>query len=132
MSAIVKEIKLVKQPTPWSCAHSCLAMVTGVPVQEIIDEFVLERGLTTTETLRWLVRHDIMPVPDVAAVGHFLRSGGTYLVTVPSLNFPATLHMIVIRANSDGFEIYDPSSKKTYDEMMGCYTNVTWLMSCSK
>ena len=54
-------VNFVQQPTAHTCVHSCLSMVTGVPVNDYIKRFG-EAGLSFKETAIALTEAKIFPV----------------------------------------------------------------------
>lgn len=121
---IAKEIVQQTQPTPLSCACTCIAMLVGKPAQEMIDEHhysfyhegaelccILDaeginyKTYRTTETMRM--------VP-----------GFLYLLTVPSLNIKGGNHEVLVDFRDVTNPVcYDPAKGYkdrfyyTFDEM---------------
>lgn len=97
-----------QQPTPRTCAHTCLAMVTGANVDDLIARFG-DRPLGFSEEASVLIEHGIFPVK---ATGnhHEFAIEGVYLVSTPSLNLPGKLHMVVVEASADGYIVHDPNT----------------------
>ncbi len=103
------EITLVTQPTPLTCVHACLAMVSGRQIQEFIDQFG-DGGLNMQQETVALIESRILPhVIQSDGFIHLFPTTGIYLVTVPSLNLPGMLHRVVVDAKSDGYVVYDPN-----------------------
>ena len=102
------EVKLQQQPTPRTCAHTCLSMVTGVPVEDLIERFG-DRGLAFPEEACVLIENGIFPV-NTTGSHHEFALEGVYLVSTPSLNLPGKLHMVVVEASADGYVVYDPNT----------------------
>ncbi len=105
MSIIVTPLQ---QPTPVTCAHTCLAMVTGESVHDLIERFG-NCGISFAEQATVLVEHGIFPVKTTGD-NHQFSEAGVYLVSTPSLNLPGRLHMVVVEANSDGYVVHDPNT----------------------
>lgn len=142
--ALIRKPQLVTQPTPWSCTHACLSMVSGVPVQDIIDEFG-EGGMTYKDELKWLVRHDILPAPclNVGNLLHPFPMHGVYIISAPSLNMPGKEHSLVVvvgkgyqvldpNTGRDGADIYFPDSMSGGEPVLNGYSGVFKLVDCSK
>ena len=142
---LIDKIALVTQPTAESCVHACLAMVSGVDVQDIIKDLGDDNGLTDDELLAWLVRRHILPL-EIGAARHVhpFPVQGIYLATVPSLNLQGRGHQIVIEANGD-YVVYDPNNgykgrefypkdalKPSSDRTLGGYWHVCYLKDCSR
>lgn len=102
------EVKPQQQPTPRTCCHTCLAMVTSTRVEELIDRFG-DRPLGFSEEACVLVEHGIFPV-DATGSHHEFAFEGVYLVSTPSLNLPGKLHMVVVEASVDGYIVHDPNT----------------------
>lgn len=101
------------QPTPWSCVHTCIAMILGVPAQEIIDRFPRDQGMSELETLVALQNLDVMHAPTL--FGKLWL--GWQLVAVPSLNVEGGLHQILVHwYPGEGYRVVDPSPLKRYQE----------------
>lgn len=102
----------VMQPSPHTCGHACLAMVTGLDVQSIIARFG-EAGINDDIEAIVLTESGIYPVaiPETAFMPA-LPFHGVYFATVPSLNIPGGAHRLVIEANPDEaeFEVHDPNA----------------------
>lgn len=123
---------LVPQRTPSDCGICCLAMLTGVPYETVVervgDAFDPERGMRyeqrALERLGFSSKYENgVPVGDFvhmhrmwAFAPEFFRSymfGRRALVTVPSLNFEGKWHMVYW---SHG-KVHDPSVGKTYERL---------------
>lgn len=101
---LVENIELITQPTQSSCVHACLSMVTGIPVQIILEQ--LSEPNPPNAYIPWLVRNNILPTFE----RNFLF-GNLCLVDIASLNYLGTLHMVVVDARCDKQEdikVFDP------------------------
>lgn len=98
----------LQQPTPRTCCHTCLAMVTGEPVEALIERFG-DRPLGFAEEACVLIEHGIFPV-DATGSPHEFALEGVYLVSAPSLNLPGKLHMVVVEASVEGYIVHDPNT----------------------
>ena len=130
---LVENIELVTQPTQSSCVHACLSMVTGIPVQIILEQ--LSEPNPPNEYIPWLVRNNILPTFE----RNFLF-GNLYLVDIASLNYLGTLHMVVVDVRCDKQEdikVFDPQegNDKVYLERgslleMGNWATCVRLLDC--
>jgi len=105
MSIIVTPLQ---QPTPRTCAHTCLAMVTGESIEALIERFG-DRGLGFAEEACVLIENGIFPV-NATGSPHEFGLEGVYLVSTPSLNLPGKLHMVVVEASPEGYIVHDPNT----------------------
>lgn len=115
-------IKPQQQPTFDTCASACLAMITGIDVQEVIDEFHADYFAGKKRPSDYLLEH-----------GYHFRMGTDeelglfkdrlYLLTVPSLNIEAGLHFVVADTRPSKTHIHDPArtmpGKKFYRTNFG-------------
>lgn len=97
----------VTQPTPFSCAHACLSMVTGIPVEEIIARW--KRPISFIETVTVLSEEGIMAVPFVPGYMYPFSDDGVYLTTVPSLNRSGVTHSVLVEYYQDEVSVHDPN-----------------------
>jgi hypothetical protein len=133
------KIKHVTQPTPHSCVHACLSMVTGLSVHDLIARFSDDDGLDYPKTATVLTEMGIMPVSMPAITPHTMPICGAYFVSVPSLNLPGRSHQVVVNLEGEKWVLYDPNDgydgRKFYarDSMMTgevkSYGDVILLMS---
>lgn len=137
-------IEPVQQPTLSSCVHTCLSMVTGIDVKEVMA--LLPQPCGPTEFIPWLTRKGV----------HVERTyrmfyDELYLVDTASLSSTGTLHFIVMDArNCDRVEdvrLYDPLEGKkvftglVYEDMphhkrngldaLDCYSTLFRLVDCN-
>lgn len=105
------------QPTPNTCAHTCLAMVTGESIDSLIERFG-DRGICWSDDALILVENGIFPVK-ITGDGHPFPYQGVYIVSTPSLNKPGKLHAVVVEANEDGYVVHDPNSGREGVEAYG-------------
>lgn len=102
------KIKHVQQPTPVTCVHACLSMVTGVPVDSLIERFG-NQALAFDAEATVLVEHRIFPIKTTGDHRTFPFTG-LYLVSAPSLNLPGQLHMVAVEATEYELKVYDPNT----------------------
>lgn len=101
-------IKHQMQPCPVSCVSTCMAMLSGRPVDEVIA-IVHERyrafGLSLREMMTELgIEFQSFDTCDDNNLGLV----GAYLVHVPSLNFVGGNHQILIEITEDDYYVIDP------------------------
>tara|TARA_R110002072_G_scaffold183132_2_gene339428 strand:+ start:2559 stop:3053 length:495 start_codon:yes stop_codon:yes gene_type:complete len=83
-----------KQPNNKTCVHTCLAMVSGLPVEKVIEAYGDHRGLTWWDEQTFLGLCGIRYHP--INFREILPLGGVYLATIQSLNHKNTAHRIVM------------------------------------
>ena len=99
------------QPTDRTCVHTCLAMVLGVPVQQVIDRYG-GQPMSDQRLMAALTEHGVEF--DRLVFGNLFWPGW-YLAGVPSLNVEGGTHAILIHAHrKKGVTVLDPSQLKTY------------------
>ena len=94
----MKELTLVTQPTHNTCTSACIAMITELPIDQVIEEFhtkYINHHITLHGYLRVKGVSTKMPVekPSFPAP---LSPGHLYILTVPSLNEEGMFHNIVV------------------------------------
>lgn len=99
------------QPTPYTCTHTCLAMVLGRPVEEIMREVKLD-GMNTRDLLCALERYNVMHALTMFGA----LWSGWQLVTVPSLNVRGGTHKVLVHWEDGKYRVLDPSPKIRYAE----------------
>jgi hypothetical protein len=107
---IPMRIKQQQQPTGNTCTATCLAMITGIPVLDVIEEFhhgyVKWKVQPTDYLTEKNVPFKILPSMDRPQMGKL------YLGTVPSLNLEAILHHVLIDLRDNDCVVYDPNKGK--------------------
>ena len=105
---------LVIQPTMNTCMSSCVSMITGIPVDSVIDDFHTEyitHGVgALTVVIRYLFDNGFNPFSgdDFEDYEVFNRKY-TYIVGVPSLQSDNDHHAVVLWFDCNGeMEVYDP------------------------
>lgn len=130
----IRDIKKQTQLTPTSCVPCCIAMVTGVDQQSIIDEMAKHydsSGGSHSEFRQW-VRMGYLPRQ--LPYGD-LQPGSLMLATVPSLNIEAGNHRIIIDWRGDEPIVYDPNEGRegrkhyTYHKLRG-WSELTVVEYC--
>lgn len=100
------------QPTPYTCCHTCLAMVLGRPVAEVIDEVGEHAGMNTLELMGALARYNVM----FALTQFGAMWTGWHMLTVPSLNVRGGTHKILVHWAGGKYRVLDPSPGIRYRE----------------
>lgn len=106
MSALVHQ----QQPTWYSCNQTVLAMLLGVPVDEVLRVFPTE-GMVTRELYAAL---DRCGFTWNAFMFGTLVTEGFYILGVPSLNLEAGGHTILLEwhGSDEPSVVYDPNRGK--------------------
>lgn len=102
-------IQFQQQPTKTSCMSACVAMVSGQPVEDVVQRW----HESFHDKTSWL--DDAL---DFYKIPYFYGSqrkgellyGFVYFLTVPSLNIKGGLHQILMSLTADrGIEVFDPN-----------------------
>lgn len=101
------EVQHVQQPSPVSCVHACLSMVTGIPVNNLLDRFG-NHGLDREVKITVLSEMGIQATPMAEYVSPIIPKG-VYFATVPSLNKQGHSHLCVVECDGALATIYDPN-----------------------
>lgn len=119
--------ELIKQRTTSDCAICCLAMLTGLCYEAVIeavgDSFDPEKGMrrdyVALNRLGFQMSNKMDGTGDFIRLHHSILTpsyfrifafGRRALLSVPSLNIEDGLHMVYW----DGYEVFDPANGKTY------------------
>jgi len=111
-------IKLQFQPTATSCVVTCVAMLLGVPVEQLVDK-LREFGHPATSLsarslhrLLLLLQIEFQPL----LFPEFIFNGW-YLAVVPSLNMPGRNHQVLVNHQNGELLVFDPNppDKIRYD-----------------
>lgn len=104
-------MKIINQRSNDDCVLACIAMTAGVSYEkakEVLTELKLECPLSTESAALILVKLGCWL--DLQSPFCLFKSQ-TYIITVPSLNFPGLNHAIVGVTDKDGFlDVYDPQN----------------------
>lgn len=122
------------QPNDHTCVHTCLAMITGVPVEKLVERFGDEAiGFDQAATV--LVEHGIFPIKTTDCPHPFMFEGA-YMVACCSKNFAGLSHQLVVEASREGYVVHDPQKGRdgklywTGEDIMSgemSKTEVLWL-----
>lgn len=115
----LKRIEHITQPTQDTCASTCIAMITGIPVDIVIQEFhakYMNHHLSVQSYLRHK-GYNASPthVPLFPAA---LQRGKASVLIVPSLDSEGTFHSVIadgISSESGPMRILDPSKGRLGD-----------------
>lgn len=96
------------QPCPVSCVCTCLAMVAGLPVPDVITKWhdKYREGNTALRVI--LDDLKIQFTSFDSCDNASLCEEGVYLCTVPSLNIVAGTHQILVEVTADNYYVIDP------------------------
>lgn len=111
------EITYVAQPNENTCVHACLAMATGVPIEDIIKEFGDEQGIFSQDSGCFLVRNNIWPISIPLGFREYFPFAGVYMVTVP-MAFGVN-HSVIVLCDCDAeipLRILDPYAQDKLPE----------------
>lgn len=111
MSQFVSPIIHQMQPTGSSCICACVAMLTGKPVEEVVDKYHVHFFNNQSITLRDILEEEQFTVERGSeSAGDLLAPGHVYLLTVPSLNLVGLFHEIIVdyREAMD-VKVFDPA-----------------------
>lgn len=105
-------IKHQSQPTSNTCVTTCLAMLAGKPVADLIEQGIHHDYTVGDAGYRELFEKLGLNFRsfDTADRNSMVLDGGVYLVGVPSLNIVGGMHEILVEIASDGdWTIFDPN-----------------------
>lgn len=110
------EIAHQQQPDSETCGQTCIAMLLGVPVADVISVFGGE-GMTRREMYHAMERCRFWWN---ALLFEYTCLHGHYIAIVPSLNFEAEGHYVIILKDENGETVFDPNrgreGKRWYGE----------------
>jgi hypothetical protein len=96
-----------QQPDSKTCVSTSIAMLLGIPVEQVIAEFHDEYMTDPSTMLRYIESKGLKPIPlypHEASMG----PGKVYLLGVPSLNYQGLLHCVLADFRNQ-FTVYDPN-----------------------
>ena len=111
----MKQIQHVQQIHPLGCMSACLAMVTGRPVKEIMDEFHNLYWKKKLKPEHILIKHGVKFEYEKQSLDTALGSldQGVYILSAPSLNAFNSMHAVVVDSRRarciTEAKIYDPA-----------------------
>jgi len=96
------KMRLVKQKKVGQCGPACLAMVTGMTLEEVMEEVGdVSYGLNDAQMVDFLMKHNIPAISSTIWPSAAIPA----ILTVPSLNHIGLLHYVVW----DGERFLDPT-----------------------
>jgi len=105
-------IKHQQQPTSDTCASTCIAMLLGVPVNDVISKFH-DKYKAGEMNIDHYLKNNGLAVEPILSNYWQAQWGKLYLLAVPSLNSKANLHSIILDCRLEGIvDIYDPNMGK--------------------
>lgn len=105
-------IKHQSQPTSNTCVTTCLAMLAGKPVAELIEQGFHHAYTVGDASYRELFEKLGLKFKsfDTAERNSLMLDGGVYLIGVPSLNIQGGMHEVLVEIAIDGdWAILDPN-----------------------
>lgn len=110
------EIIPQQQPDSNTCGQTCIAMLLGIPAADVVGVFG-GRGMSRRDIYHAMERCRFWWN---ALLFEYTMLHGHYIAVVPSLNFEAEGHYVIIRRDEDGETVFDPNrgrgGKKFYGE----------------
>lgn len=107
-----------QQPDDMSCSHTCLAMLLGIPVSEVVKRIKTFDGGMNTKDLYGAL--DICKFEWNALIFNNLVVNGFYMATVPSVNVQSGGHAVILELTDEKITVHDPNKgregKKFYGE----------------
>lgn len=130
-------IQLKHQPTANTCVATCLAMITGLPVETVIDEFHDEFMGYNLDVKTYLETKGV--IVERTEDRHALGFDSVYLLIVPSLNSIGQFHCVLCDTRqpdeNTAMTIYDPARKTSqrytahaHDAEPGETPIMTWII----
>lgn len=105
---LAKKIKHIQQPSLLSCMATCMAMVTGLDINEVL-KYV--RVPCHVEELAVFLTHHQIWCKELEAGEDY--SHGLFIVIVSSLNHPGGAHAVVVDYRDMKYpKLYDPNKGK--------------------
>lgn len=101
------------QPCPYSCVCTSVAILAGVPAQQLVEKYHQGYRDGTVTVRQILDGAGLKYVTFDSLDGGDLSEEGAYLVTVPSLNLTGGNHQIVIEVAEDDYYVIDPVKGRT-------------------
>ncbi len=101
------QVQHVQQPSPVTCVHACLSMVTGIPVNDLLDRFG-NHALDLETKITVLSEMGIHTTPVEGRITPQIPPG-VYFATFPSLNKTGKTHLCVIQCDGNEAQIFDPN-----------------------
>ena len=119
-----KDMEHIQQPTATTCVHACLAMLAGVSVEGVIEKYGHPDGVYEWEESSFAQR---MGLDFIKYHTDKVAPGRVYLITVPSLNIPNSLHRVVVDyREAENPVVLDPNMGKEGKAHYDCLDSIPW------
>ncbi len=105
-----RPITFVQQPTSDSCVSACLAMLLGIPVERVLEEFHDRYKAHEVKPFDYLAGKIQAHYPVDAEED--LEWDRVYLLGVPSLNIRGGMHAVLLDTRGGKLRLYDPNVGK--------------------
>ena len=112
-----EKIELVQQPTDHTCVAACLSMITGIPVNLVIEEVGEKSGLR--EEQLFLLRSGFG-----SEITFNIDTPNLFIATVVSINIHG-LHAVLIDNRDWDYTVYDPNQGRQ-DKKIITLENMVW------
>jgi len=108
----LRQISHIKQTKKDNCVAACLAMITGISIEEVEAELISAGGVAPYSSeiyIPFLVRHNILPERCHRLTGDILIDNSIYLMICASSVSPRAAHMIVGLMTHGEILVLDPN-----------------------
>jgi len=131
-------MKHVQQQTLNSCMSSCISMITGIDINEVIEQFgndyISQQNGQDHLIFKYLIKNGFVPYS-----GDELSISGSvsilpdyfYILGVPSLGKKGKWHAVVVYFEDDEPVVLDPMYGKGLSYVYGIYANNDNLIDMS-
>lgn len=108
-------ITLKKQTITDGCVAACVAMLLNKPVTEVMDDFHHRFVNHEIDLIDYLLENGITAVPPNWQDRYRILGGFIYVLSVPSCNTLARMHMVLLDVrDQENPKLYDPSNDRVY------------------
>lgn len=104
----MKILKQVQQPDDSTCVSASIACLTGLPIEQVVDEFHGRYMKGEIEASDYL-KSSGYTVRDCYSAGEEPKPGRLYMAIVPSLNVIAGQHSVIFDLQDGYFKVIDPN-----------------------
>ena len=122
-------VEHVQQPSSVTCVHSCVSMITGIPVEDYVKRFG-DHALSCHEEYTALIETKIFPIAVADSSPHPFPVHGVYLISTPSLNIAGSLHRVVVETSEGDYKVYDPNEGKEGKQVYKSEDVMSGKMAC--
>lgn len=102
-------IKHQTQPCAYSCTSACLAMMLGIPVNEVREEFHDPWFDGSTDPAKYLSDRKVPYIINANPFDNIIKWDRLNLLTVPSLNLEGQLHHLIATSYDQKVVVFDPN-----------------------